>query len=61
MFCYLQLELINQDGCFDILKGDVEENLTILGGVAIGIGCVQVCSDDFRKPFVLSPNVPIIP
>lgn len=38
----LQLENINQDGCFEKLKGDVEENVTILGSVAIGIGFVQV-------------------
>ncbi|KAK8384464.1 hypothetical protein O3P69_009340 [Scylla paramamosain] len=36
------LDPINQEGCFDKLKGDVEENLTILGGVAIGIGFVQL-------------------
>lgn len=38
----LQLDNINQDGCFEKLKGDVEENVTILGSVAIGIGFVQV-------------------
>ena len=37
-----QLDLIHQEGCFDKLKGDVEENLTLLGAVAIGIGFVQV-------------------
>lgn len=38
----LQLNKINQDGCFDKLKGDMKNNITILGGVAIGIGFVQV-------------------
>ena len=38
----LQLGTIYKDGCFDKLEGDLLENVTILGGVAIGIGCVQV-------------------
>ncbi|KAG7167877.1 CD63 antigen-like 1 [Homarus americanus] len=33
---------IHKEGCFDKLKGDVKENVTILGGVAIGIGFVQL-------------------
>lgn len=37
-----KLREINQEGCFDKLKGDVKENLTILGGIAVGIGCVQL-------------------
>ncbi|ROT76666.1 CD63 antigen [Penaeus vannamei] len=37
-----KLPFINQGGCFDKLKGDVKDNITILGGVAIGIGCVQL-------------------
>ncbi|XP_071535388.1 CD63 antigen-like [Panulirus ornatus] len=36
------LSTINTEGCFDKLKGDVEENVTILGGVVIGIGFVQL-------------------
>ncbi|XP_066984930.1 CD63 antigen-like [Macrobrachium rosenbergii] len=37
-----KLNDINKEGCFDKLKGDVEENVTILGGIAIGIGFVQL-------------------
>ncbi|XP_042863968.1 CD63 antigen-like [Penaeus japonicus] len=37
-----KLEQINQGGCFDKLKGDIKDNITVLGGVAIGIGCVQL-------------------
>ncbi|XP_047477072.1 CD63 antigen-like [Penaeus chinensis] len=37
-----KLPFINEGGCFDKLKGDVKDNITILGGVAIGIGCVQL-------------------
>ncbi|KAK3895503.1 hypothetical protein Pcinc_000784 [Petrolisthes cinctipes] len=37
-----ELDNINQGGCFEKLKGDVEENITILGSVAIGIGFVQL-------------------
>ncbi|KAK7070198.1 hypothetical protein SK128_027811 [Halocaridina rubra] len=33
---------INKDGCFEKLKGDFKENITVLGGVAIGIGFVQL-------------------
>ncbi|KAK8728693.1 hypothetical protein OTU49_009096, partial [Cherax quadricarinatus] len=37
-----ELDYINKEGCFDKLKGDAKENVTILGGVAIGIGFVQL-------------------
>ncbi|XP_042886772.1 CD151 antigen-like [Penaeus japonicus] len=47
-----KLEQINQGGCFDKLKGDIKDNITVLGGVAIGIGCVQVLG-----PRPLSRNV----
>lgn len=37
-----KLKDINKEGCFDKLKGDVLDNVTILGGIAIGIGFVQL-------------------
>ncbi|XP_018018342.1 CD63 antigen [Hyalella azteca] len=37
-----QLHTIYTDGCFDKLEGDLLENVTILGGIAIGIGFVQL-------------------
>ncbi|KAF2351094.1 Tetraspanin/Peripherin [Trinorchestia longiramus] len=37
-----QLNTIYKDGCFDKLEGDLLENVTILGSIAIGIGFVQL-------------------
>ena len=48
---------INQRGCFDLLKDDIKNNINILGGVAIGVGCVQVRWEATRGISLLLHNI----